>query len=145
MPKCTYCEEAPELSIIQANEPWHDTHYYCKDCDSTYPIWEFDNVKKEIADIRTATATACKSKNSALKFLKDAGILQTLKKPDQIDYDWVVIGSDGKELAYKKPGEDPVFIDAEAAVIKAIEIIKEMQTTQLHTSHILADLSRFMK
>lgn len=140
MHQCTYCEEAPELSIIQANEPWHDTHYYCSNCDSTYPIWEFDNVKKQIADIRTATTDACKSKTSALKFLKDAGILQTL----EIKYDWVVISSDGKELAYKKPDEDPVFIDAEAAVIKAIEIIKTMQITQLHTSHILADLSRMI-
>jgi hypothetical protein len=112
MPKCTHCEEAPELSIVQANEPWSDTHYYCANCDSTYNLWEFDT--------------------------------KIMTEPTRYDHDWIVKGSDGKILAYKEPDKDPVFIDAEAAVLKMIEVMKAVQTTQLNTSHILADLSRLI-
>jgi hypothetical protein len=37
-------------------------------------------IKKQIADIHTATAKATKSQSAALKFLKDAGIIQQLPK-----------------------------------------------------------------
>jgi|APCry1669190731_1035312.scaffolds.fasta_scaffold45317_2 hypothetical protein len=37
-------------------------------------------IKQQIADIHKATASATKSPSAALKFLKDAGIIQQLPK-----------------------------------------------------------------
>lgn len=37
-------------------------------------------IKKQIADIKKATANATKSRRAALNFLEQAGILQTLTK-----------------------------------------------------------------
>jgi hypothetical protein len=101
--KCPHCKEA-ELVIVGADEPWHNEHYQCPECDSTYPIFqEFE-----------------------------------------VTYEWIVKDSGGNVLAYKLPEENPVFIDAEGAVLQMIETIKVMQTASKNTSNLLADLSRML-
>jgi hypothetical protein len=60
------------------------------------------------------------------------------------DYDWIIYGEEKEPLAYKKPNEEPVFIDAEAAVLRAIETMKTMNTVNINTSNLLSDLSRHL-
>lgn len=62
----------------------------------------------------------------------------------EAQYEWLVVSDENKILAYKKLNEDPVFGDAEGAVLRMIKILKEMRTSHLNTSHILADLSRLI-
>jgi hypothetical protein len=62
----------------------------------------------------------------------------------KVDYDWIVVGSDQQPLAYKKPDSDPVFIDAEAAVLKCVEVISQMNQVNTNTQNLLADLSRLL-
>ncbi len=49
-------------------------------------------IKKQIADIHTATAKATKSQSAALKFLKDAGIIQQLPPKSKTSTSYKVIG-----------------------------------------------------
>ena len=104
-PLCPHCND-DRLTIISANEPWHDEHYQCPKCDSTYNKFEFEE--------------------------------------HPIEYEWIVKDDDGEPLAYKKPGEDPVMIYPEKAVVKCIETIKSIQSTLLSTQNLLADLSRHL-
>lgn len=59
-------------------------------------------------------------------------------------YEWIVKGSIGEVFAYKKPGEDPVFIDSEKAVLQCIETIDAMNKSHKNTQNLLADLSRHL-
>lgn len=38
---CPYCKEA-ELKLISECEPWYPDHYQCPECDSTYPLEDFE-------------------------------------------------------------------------------------------------------
>lgn len=60
------------------------------------------------------------------------------------DYDWIVYDEDRNPLAYKKPDEEPVFIDPERAVLQMIDTVKTMQTASINASNLLADLSRML-
>jgi hypothetical protein len=72
-------------------------------------------------------------------------ILTMLGIEAEAQYEWIVIGEPKNEiLAYKKPNEDPVFVNAEGAVLQMIKTLKELRTVHLNTSHILADLSRMI-
>ena len=71
-------------------------------------------------------------------------ILTMLGIEAEAQYEWIVIGNKNEILAYKKPNEDPVFEDAEGAVLQMIKTLKELRTANLNTSHILADLSRMI-
>lgn len=59
----------------------------------------------------------------------------------KLEYEWIVKDS-GDTLAYKKPGEDPVFIDAERALLQCITVIETMQKDSKKAQHLLADLTR---
>jgi hypothetical protein len=108
--KCTHCTEKPELVVVPADEPWHDEHYQCPNCDSTYPIWE-----------------------------EELGIKEAV-----VQFEWMIVDEKEKLLAYKKPDEDPVFIDAEGAVLQMIKTWKSLHNAHLNTSNLLADLSRML-
>ena len=72
-------------------------------------------------------------------------ILTMLGIEAEAQYEWIVIGEPQNEiLAYKKTNEDPVFVNAEGAVLQMIKTLKELRTVHLNTSHILADLSRMI-
>ena len=65
-------------------------------------------------------------------------------KEDVVQFEWMIVDEKEKLLAYKKPDEDPVFIDAEGAVLQMIKTWKSLHAAHLNTSHILADLSRML-
>ena len=58
------------------------------------------------------------------------------------DYDWIVVDEKGGPLAYKRPEEDPVFLDSEKAVLQCIRSMKDLQTSLLNTQLLLSDLTR---
>lgn len=57
------------------------------------------------------------------------------------EYEWVVVSDEQVVLAYKKYGENPIYIDAEAAVLQLIKSIKIEQHTNKKIMHLLLDLS----
>jgi hypothetical protein len=59
-------------------------------------------------------------------------------------YEWIIKGSLEEILAYKKPDEDPVFIDSEKAVLQCIEVMNAMKNSHKNTQNLLADLSRHL-
>jgi hypothetical protein len=62
----------------------------------------------------------------------------------KIDYEWIVVDDKQEPLAYKKPGEDPVFIDSEKAVLQCIETMNAMNRAHKNSQNLLADLSRHL-
>jgi hypothetical protein len=43
-PVCPHCTGA-HLVVVSADEPWHNEHYQCPKCDSTYNHFDFENVE----------------------------------------------------------------------------------------------------
>ncbi len=58
------------------------------------------------------------------------------------EYEWIVISDEQVTLAYKIREENPIFIDAEAAVLQLIKSMKIEQHTNKKIMHLLLDLSR---
>lgn len=57
-------------------------------------------------------------------------------------YEWVVTNEEHKIFAYKKHDENPVFIDAERAVLQLVKELKVIELTNRNISHLISDLSR---
>jgi len=62
-------------------------------------------------------------------------------KNQKIDYEWIVVDEKGSPLSYQVPGEDPVFLDPEKAVLQCIQAMKDLQTSLLNTQLLLSDLT----
>lgn len=65
-----------------------------------------------------------------------------ISNDQKVEYEWVVISDEQVVLAHKKYGENPIFIDAEAAVLQLIKSMKIEQHTNKKIMHLLLDLSR---
>ena len=106
--------ENADLTWVPADEPWHDDQWQCPSCDSTYCGWEYDK------EPRTSLGV------------------------EKVEYEWLIIGNDNEILASKKPNEDPVFNNAEKAVLEMVKCLKTMQNVNKNTSNLLSDLSRLI-
>jgi hypothetical protein len=62
---------------------------------------------------------------------------------DETQFEWIIIDNNNI-LASKKPGEDPIFIDAEKAVLYMIEAYKSMEVARKNALNMMSDLSRLI-
>lgn len=106
--------ENADLTWVPADEPWHDEQWQCPSCDSTYCGWEYDKEPR------------------------------TLGIDAKAEYEWLIVDDKNNILASKKPNEDPVFLDAEKAVLEMVQCLKTMHSVNKNTSNLLSDLSRLI-
>lgn len=62
----------------------------------------------------------------------------------EAEYEWVILDNSNNILAHKKKDEEPVFINAEKAVLEMIKIWTATDIARKNASNMLADLSRLM-